>query len=167
MMLNCNINCKFRFSKLSALAYDSHVFTSLNGHWKSRVVKTCYSIGGIMGQHTLPFAIPLSFQACNSVILGFWRKKSRGHNTCWYFGDPAVSRDPVGFPSHPRRRFSILVYLFRMSVARHPVCLKRGEAHVFQITENWQFRAPRENRGLGRPTPAIVSTGQVLHSVAV
>ena len=44
------------------------------------------------------------------MALGLDHKKSRVANIWRYFGDPAVSGRPVGFPPHPRGWFSIIVY---------------------------------------------------------
>ena len=41
----------------------------------------------------------------------------------WYFGDPAISWRPVGFPSHPRGWFSIVV---------HPLFFVTGIIHQQQ-----------------------------------
>ncbi len=47
-------------------------------------------------------------------------KKAGAWNVCEHFGDPAVSMRPLGFPSHPREWFSIIV-----------VFLNRDEALCF------------------------------------
>jgi hypothetical protein len=48
-----------------------------------------------------------------SVVAPFFRQQNAGDvvSSERYFGDPAVSVRPLGFPSHPRGWFSIVVYL--------------------------------------------------------
>jgi hypothetical protein len=66
-----------------------------------------------------------------------WHEKSRDRNPFWHFGNPAVSVRPVGFPSHPRGWFSIIVYHVLYAVnSGYTLSLKSFGMYVIEITKS-------------------------------